>query len=289
MVELLMLEGEDAVRRGAADAVRVLEAGGLVLLPGRPFAVAFDEQDLIDPAIGDGKAKNVSLDPATGELRGSSLDGARRAAAEAMIGRFAHDATALIAEIAPAYVPALQRRRTSFRPGARWRVARSAGARTTGDCTSTLFRPTPPTGGASCACSPTSIRRAKNGSGRWARMASRRPPATSAPRLTARGRTAAIKRALQITRGRQSAYDQVMLQLHDAAKLDDAYQATTPKRRVSFPAGSMWAVYTDSVMHAALAGQHAFEQTWLMPVKAMATPELAPVRVLERLLGRALA
>ena len=107
-------------------------------------------------------------------------------------------------------------------------------------------------------------------------------------RLTARGRLAGLKARLGVTKGRQSAYDQVMLQLHDSAKLDDAYQASTAKRRVTFPAGSMWIVYTDSVMHAALAGQHAFEQTYLLPVEAMQSPEMSPLRTLERIIGRRL-
>jgi hypothetical protein len=277
MFEILTLTGEDAALSGAADAVRVLEAGGLVVLPERAFEVAAGERDLIDPAIGDGKAKNVSLDPATGALRGSSLQGARRDAAQAMIARFAEAATALIGELAPAYVPALQRRRTSFRPGA---VATRALSRRKDDRRLHVDAfPSNPTHGR-----------------RILRVFANVDPSGAARVwevgedgfLTARGRTAGLKTALGITRGRQSAYDQVMLQLHDAAKLDDAYQAATARRRVAFAAGGMWAVYTDSVMHAALAGQHAFEQTWLMPVEAMAEPSLAPVRVLERTLGRAL-
>ena len=79
-----------------------------------------------------------------------------------------------------------------------------------------------------------------------------------------------------------------MLDLHDAAKLDDRYQADALRRRVEFPAGSMWVVYTDAAMHAALAGQHALEQTYLLAPHAMADESRAPLRILERVLGRAL-
>jgi hypothetical protein len=79
-----------------------------------------------------------------------------------------------------------------------------------------------------------------------------------------------------------------MLQLHDKAKLDDQWQSSAPKSRLSFPAGSTWVVYTDSVLHAAIGGQHAFEQTYLMPVAGMADERRSPLRILERLTGQAL-
>jgi hypothetical protein len=42
-------------------------------------------------------------------------------------------------------------------------------------------------------------------------------------------------------------------------------------------------------LHAALSGHCALEQTFHLPVDAMADPAKAPLRVLERLTGRALA
>ena len=41
-------------------------------------------------------------------------------------------------------------------------------------------------------------------------------------------------------------------------------------------------------MHAALAGQHAFEQTYLLPPQAMQDEARAPLRILEAVLGRAM-
>jgi hypothetical protein len=42
-------------------------------------------------------------------------------------------------------------------------------------------------------------------------------------------------------------------------------------------------VYTDQVLHAALGGAFALEQTFHFDVSEMANPDRAPVRVLERL------
>ena len=55
-----------------------------------------------------------------------------------------------------------------------------------------------------------------------------------------------------LTRGRRSVYDELMLSLHDAAKLDDAFQKNSPHEKIDFPAGSCWLTFTDMVLHATL-------------------------------------
>jgi hypothetical protein len=47
-------------------------------------------------------------------------------------------------------------------------------------------------------------------------------------------------------------------------------------------------VYTDMTSHAVLSGQYALEQTYIVSKDAMVTPEKAPVRVLEKMVGAAL-
>ena len=76
-----------------------------------------------------------------------------------------------------------------------------------------------------------------------------------------------------------------MLALHDLAKLDDDYQRTAPRREAAYPSGASWVVFTDAALHAAMGGQHALEQTFLLPVEAMADPDASPLRTLERLTG----
>ena len=110
-----------------------------------------------------------------------------------------------------------------------------------------------------------------------------------APRLSMPAPGSAwLMQALGITKGRRSAYDHCMLQLHDRAKFDDAYQRASPRTHAEFTPGSTWVVFTDRVMHAALAGQFLFEQTFYVPIAAMQDPARAPFKVLERTLGRAL-
>jgi len=54
-------------------------------------------------------------------------------------------------------------------------------------------------------------------------------------------------------------------------------------------AGTTWLCFTDQVLHAALAGHCALEQTFHLDIDAMAHPDRAPIRVLEKMTGRALA
>jgi hypothetical protein len=57
---------------------------------------------------------------------------------------------------------------------------------------------------------------------------------------------------------------------------------------VAFPAGASWIAFTDVLVHAAIRGRFMLEQTFYLPPAALAAPEAAPLRVLERLTGRRL-
>ena len=93
---------------------------------------------------------------------------------------------------------------------------------------------------------------------------------------------------LGVTRGRRSLYDELMLSLHDAGKLDENFQKDSPHEQIEFPPGCCWLVFTDQVLHAALGGEFALEQTFHLDISEMQEPDLAPVKVLERLSGKTL-
>ena len=78
-------------------------------------------------------------------------------------------------------------------------------------------------------------------------------------------------------------YDRFMLRFHDYLKENGDFQTTCPKLRIEFPPLATWMVYTDGVAHAAMSGQYAVEQTLLIPPEALAAPDAAPYRILERL------
>jgi 3-deoxy-D-manno-oct-2-ulosonic acid (Kdo) hydroxylase len=95
--------------------------------------------------------------------------------------------------------------------------------------------------------------------------------------------------AVGVTKGRRSAYDRFMLRFHDLLKEDTVYQQTTPKRRIEIPPGSAWLVYTDGVPHAVLSGRYALEQTFIVSAEAQVAPEVTPIRLLEKMYGKAMS
>jgi hypothetical protein len=100
--------------------------------------------------------------------------------------------------------------------------------------------------------------------------------------------SALLLNAVGATKSYRTAYDHLMLNMHDMMKADETYQRDAKQNGFSFPPGSTWIVYTDQVSHAAMAGQHLFEQTFYLPVSAMADPSKGPLRILERVTGRPL-
>lgn len=288
-MEILTLDADLGPAAARARAAEALESGGLILLPQTPFRLLNSEQDLIDPAILAPKSKNASLDPATGAVGGVVLEGERRHAMGAMIARYADFAEDLIGRLLPGYSSALQRRRTSFRPGAvdsralsprkddrRLHVDAFPSSPVQGRRILRVFSNVDPMG---------RDRIWEVGDEDFETFATRQKAWLKGSSELTR----ALLQTVRITRGRRTGYDQAMLELHDRAKLDDAWQAAVSRTRVAFPSGSSWIVYTDASLHAALEGQHAFEQTYLLPVEAMYHPDRSPLRALERVTGRVLA
>jgi hypothetical protein len=265
-----------------------LERGGILFLPQLAFALTSEEGSFLDPRWLEGKAKNISYDPSRGILYHTSAVKGPRVALAALLARFAQNARALLIALCPHYAPALEYGLTSFRPAAiagRVSSAKKDDARVHVDA----FASRPNHGHRILRVfsniNPYGAPRVWNVGEPFEDMARRfrdviPPPWPGAAHLLA---------ALRITKGRRSAYDHIMLKLHDRAKLDDHYQRTTPKEHIAFPSGSTWIVYTDRVMHAALSGQFVCEQTFHLPVPAMHAEQYSPLRVLEQLWQRPLA
>jgi hypothetical protein len=272
-----------ALRTQAIDA---LEAGR-VLLAQLPFRVAPDEVFLLAPRIMGSERKNISLDPATAAISNTALDTAETAKLTTMMRRFGDAAEQMLRDLLPGYAAALQRARTSFRP------AEIAGREYSPRHDDRLLHvdafPSRPMRGHRILRVFCNV--ARDGAPRSWRVGE--PFPDFAQQFLPRTRAALpgsawLLERLGITKGRRSEYDRIMLGLHDAGKLDAAYQSAAPKADVTFAAGTTWLCFTDQVLHAALAGHCALEQTFHLPVAAMAHPERSPLRVLERLAGRAL-
>ena len=268
------------------DATTALEGGDVLWLNEHLFELSSREHPLLSSAVL-ASGKNVSYDPATGAVGGSALRGGAAESLRGMLARYSDEANALVGRLFPAYRGEVRRGRTSFRPvevagrASSWRQDDSRlhidsfpASPVRGERILRVFTNVNPAG------RPRSWRIGEAFDAVGRRFAPRL-------RLPAPG-SALILRAFGVTKSRRSAYDAMMLQLHDLMKADTAYQADAPQMAFDFPAGSSWLAFTDQVSHAAMAGQYQLEQTFLLPVDAMRSPEQSPLRVLERLKGRPL-
>ncbi len=269
------------------DFAARLEIDGLALAPGAPFTLTNEEKALLRTDLSDDRAKNISLGP-DGALRGTSATEASAAGLAALLQRYAAWSRALLDQLTPRYGPFLERGRTSYRPrpiddaplsprkdDRRLHVDAFASQPTGGKRILRVFANINPFGEPRVwrVGEPFEVY-----AGRWLDKAQRPWPGE-----------AAVLHGLGVTKARREPYDFLMLALHDAAKLDARYQRDAPMREIAFEPGAVWLAFTDSVVHAAIAGRYALEQTFYLPVEAMAAPEVSSLRILERLVGRRLA
>ena len=268
------------------SAAATLEAGNVLFQQAGFFRVGAAEQELCSPSVL-ASGKNVSFDPSTGHIGGSALSGELAAALRGMVSRFSDEAQAFVVRTCPEYAAHLVRGRTSFRPveiAGRPSSWRKDDTRLHIDA----FPATPVQGRrilrVFANVNPHGRPRSWRIGDSFGEVGHRFAPTLKLPVPGA----GVVLSALRITKTPRSAYDALMLQLHDRTKEDTAYQQTAPLTACEFPAGSAWMAFTDAVSHAAMAGQYQLEQTFLLPVEAMLDEQQSPLRILERLKGRKL-
>lgn len=267
--------------------VRALEDGKVLYFPSLSFALSETERRFLDPAILH-RSKNVGFNPATGALTGTACGARDAQELSALLGRYADCTRVFLGRLLPFYGKSLRRERTSLRP------ARVEGRVTSWRKDDTRLHvdsfPSQPTQGRRllrmfCNVNPNGeprVWRAGEPFPVVARQFWRKLPE---PRLLQRQ----VLAWLRVTKGLRSEYDHYMLHLHDAMKRDLDYQRNCDQETIRFPAGSAWACFTDQVSHAAMSGQHQFEQTFTLPADAQFNPATTPLAVLEKLAGRQLA
>jgi len=276
-------------RRSGDDLRAVLERDGVIVVDTPPFQLAETEVELVERHWSDGRSKNSSFNPRTGSVDGVIADKHEAGELSRLMGRYAQWACGVVREFFPGYHASVELGRTSLRrrsvqddpPLSRRKDDRSLHL--------DAFTSQPVAGRrilrVFCNIDPSGGERewaiADGGFEDFARRFSGR-----ARRLLPG--EARVLRGLSLTKCLRTDYDQIMLGMHDAAKRDNVYQSTAPRRYVSFPQGATWLAFTDQTPHAAVSGQCALEQTFYVPVDALADPASSPLRILEKLWGVAL-
>jgi 3-deoxy-D-manno-oct-2-ulosonic acid (Kdo) hydroxylase len=267
----------------AADA---LEIGKLLYAPQLPFQLSEAERRFLSPDCLDGKSKNISFRPDVRVLKGTRYEGDERDELLGMLQRYYTLSSNLLKALCPGYSSDLTAGFTSFRP------AEIAGRTTSWRHDDTRLHvdafPSRPMQGLRILrvftnVNPKAPRIWRVGE-KFEDAAAHFLPSIKSPIPG----SASLLSWLQITKGRRTQYDHFMLGIHDRMKADSHYQSQVSQTQLAIPPGTTWACYTDSVSHAAMSGQFAFEQTFYLPVRAMKNPERSPLHVLELLVGRTL-
>jgi hypothetical protein len=268
------------------EGVAALEAGSVLLFPRLGFELKDGEREFLTPAVL-GKSKNVSYNPVNGALGGTSLEGPALDGLGGMMRRYSEAAKGLLEGMLPWYRGKLGIGRTSFRP------AEIAGRSSSWRKNDTLLHidafPSTPTRGNRilrlfCNVNAEGKPRVWRVGEPFEQVAEKFGPLLRRPVWG----SSTVLQLFRVTKGKRTEYDHLMLQLHDEMKRDAAYQAEVGQTPCEFQPGSTWAVFVDSVSHAAMSGQHQLEQTFYLPLEGMRDEGRAPLRVLERRLGRRL-
>ena len=274
-----------------------LEAGAILYFSAPPFELPKgDVEFLLGLKPADSRLhKNISYRPESDLLRGFS-DDARKPRVHEIMRHYAAQVKEFVGKYLAPYAGRLQMDYASFRPLEE--EGRDLSLHKRNDLLHVDAFPSRPTRGARILRVFTNVNPAKDRvwviAERFPELAGRFAAAAGLPKYAkGKGAWSSLKHSLSRTglpvRDR-APYDEFMLHFHDWLKENTEFQQKKEgKERVVFPPMATWLVYTDGVPHSALSGQFAMEQTFIVPVEALVAPEAAPIRVLEKLAGKAMS
>jgi len=271
-----------------------LERGCILLFLRTPFAFAPEEREflLTQKQTSAGYHKNIAYRPAEDRLTG--LDKSLTAEAgrfRSILRNYSDSAARFITALLSPYANRFRQDLASYRPLEERGRASRLHARN--DLLHVDAFPTRPTNGDRILRVFTNLNPTRNRvwltSETFDVLAPRLARAAGLPRPRSNHAAArtlrAVLRALRWPGATRSPYDDFMHRFHNSLKEDREFQLNCAKHRWEFPPDSSWIVYTDMVSHAAIEGQFAMEQTFLVSRGAMVLPEKSPIAVLETLCG----
>src|SRR5581483_4260605 len=283
----------------ARECCAALEAGKVLYFDQIPFDFPREDREfLLAQRQSDSKLhKNVSYRPRQDVLRGAAGDRASVERLHQVMRRYSAETTRFTGELLAPYAAKWTLDYASFRPEEE--KGRVLPLHKRNDLLHVDAFPTRPMQGRRILRCFTNINpkaaRVWNTASDFATLAEQHAARAGLACFAARGMRpenpllSGVKRIFGLSASQQSAYDQFMLRFHDYLKEQTDFQENSSKIRIEFPPCSTWLCFTDSVPHAVLSGQFALEQTFIVPLAALVTPEKAPIRILERLAGSKLA
>jgi hypothetical protein len=276
-----------------------LEAGRILVFDGIPYDFPRADLDFLlrQRQSGSSVHKNISYRPKQDALRGSVADNPEEAGRLRQIMRhFSEEITRLLTRVLAPYAAHWTLDYASYRPEEE--QGRDLALHKRNDLLHVDAFPSRPTHGGRILRCFTNInpQRARNWitTDPFPQLADKYARRAGLEEIARHGGSAfslltLLKRAVGVKGAGRSAYDKFMLRFHDYLKENSGFQQNCPKIPISFPPMTTWICYTDAVPHAVLSGQYALEQTFIIPVRALVTPENSPLRILEKMAGQPLA
>ena len=273
-----------------------LEQGQILFFPQPPFALAKQDTEFLirQPQTNSRLHKNISYRPDEDLMRGFGGTAKDQTRAHQIMRNYSSQVTRFVSTLLAPYDGKLLRDYASFRPLEE--EGRDLPLHKRNDLLHVDAFPSRPTHGGRILRVFTNVNPA--GSRVWLTgerfpgLAERYAVPAGLPRFAAPGKG---KRMIHLLHkvgfpvADRSPYDEFMLHFHDFLKENSDFQNSDRKERVEFPPMATWLVFTDGVPHAALSGQFAMEQTFIVPPEVLVSPQDAPIRVLEKLCGEKLA
>ncbi|MGE4251901.1 MAG: Kdo hydroxylase family protein [Parvibaculaceae bacterium] len=277
-----------------AEALSELESSNVIFVPGLAIQLQDSEKDLLNPEadLSDGIQKNITLDPFLHKTSGVNESSPNVDAVNRLLSRYKTETSVWLERLFGERGRAFSPQRTTFRP---IEIKSRAKLGKVGDSKQYRFDDTRLHADAFARrpmvnrrilrvfnnINPFGEPRVWNVGGDFGDYARRYLDKIRAPYPG----EFALLNLLRVTHWKRSHYDHIMLRLHDMGKQDDDFQKNAPQTLVEFPPNSVWLCFTDSVLHAALAGRYALEQTFEITIEQMSDPAKSPQRRLEAIKG----
>jgi hypothetical protein len=272
-----------------------LEKGEIIFFDEPPFRFPKEDAAFLihQPQTGSRLHKNISYRPEKELMRGFGGDPADEKRAREILRNYCSEVTRFVSTLLAPYSGKMQRDYASFRPLEE--EGRDLPLHKRNDLLHVDAFPSRPTHGGRILrvftnVNPTKGRVWLTGE-RFPTLAMRYAEASGLREIVKSG---SKRHALHLLHSvgvpvpDRSAYDEFMLRFHDFLKENSDFQKAQ-KERIEFPPLSTWLVFTDGVPHAALSGQFAMEQTFIVPREALVSEKDSPIGVLESICGRKMA
>ena len=288
------LLGSDWSAEDQQEALAQLEDSNVIFIPGLSIAIEPDEQALFDPnsQLSDGLSKNITLDPHLEKTSGMVKSSPLVETVNRLLSRYNRQTSAWLELLFGESGREFESQRTTFRPV---EIKQRPKLGKVSDSKQYRYDDTRLHADAFIRrpmvnrrilrvfnnINPFGEPRVWKVGGDFSDYARRYIDRIRAPYPG----EFALLNLLRLTRWKRSHFDHIMINLHDLGKQDDDFQKNSPQTRFEFPPNSVWLCFTDSVLHAALAGRYALEQTFETTIEQMADPSKSPQKRLEALKG----